>query len=66
MLWFKVRTAGSDADGHHRLDITHAQQDILRDVYGTDDLSGIAQMWCMYKEVAGYYMNGVSFERRRS
>ncbi|WVR07937.1 hypothetical protein IAU60_004980 [Kwoniella sp. DSM 27419] len=38
--------------------ITAAQQGLLKDVYG-DDLSGIGQVWCMYKEVAGYYMNGL-------
>lgn len=34
----------------------------MKDVYDTDDLegSGVSQMWCMYKEVAGYYKNGVS------
>lgn len=34
----------------------------MKDVYDTDDLvgSGVSQMWCMYKEVAGYYQNGVS------
>ncbi|WVQ84804.1 hypothetical protein IAT38_006961 [Cryptococcus sp. DSM 104549] len=38
--------------------ITRAQQGILKDVYG-ENLSGISQMWCMYKEVAGYYKNGL-------
>jgi hypothetical protein len=41
-------------------DITATQQGILRDVYDTDDLSTIPQMWCMYKEVAEYFINGVS------
>ncbi|WWD20430.1 hypothetical protein CI109_104906 [Kwoniella shandongensis] len=39
--------------------ITHAQQEILKDVYDTDDLSKIGQVWCMYKEVGGYYVNGL-------
>ncbi|WWC73829.1 uncharacterized protein I206_107801 [Kwoniella pini CBS 10737] len=38
--------------------ITHAQQGILKDVYG-DDFDQINQMWCMYKEVSGYYFNGL-------
>ncbi|OCF34376.1 hypothetical protein I317_06529 [Kwoniella heveanensis CBS 569] len=38
--------------------ITHTQQGLLKDVYG-DNLNGVSQMWCMYKEVAGYYMNGL-------
>ena len=29
-------------------------------MYDTNDLSGIPQMWCMYKEVAEYYVQGVS------
>jgi hypothetical protein len=41
-------------------DITASQQSILKDVYGTDDLSGVPQMWAMYKEVGEYYQHGVS------
>ena len=43
-----------------RSDITATQQGILKHVYETEDLSGVPQMWCMYKEVAEYYVNGVS------
>ena len=43
-----------------RVDITATQQGILREVYETDDISGVPQMWCMYKEVAEYFVNGVS------
>ncbi|KAK8849799.1 hypothetical protein IAR55_005135 [Kwoniella newhampshirensis] len=39
--------------------ITLAQQEILKEVYDTDDLSKIGQVWCMYKEVGGYYVNGL-------
>lgn len=42
------------------LDITAAQQSILRDVYETEDLSSVPQMWAMYKEVGEYYEHGVS------
>ncbi|WWC92646.1 uncharacterized protein L201_007605 [Kwoniella dendrophila CBS 6074] len=60
-------TLGMRGDGDEALtgasnalvqNITHAQQGLLKEVYG-DDLKGISQMWCMYKEVAGYYMNGL-------
>ncbi|OWZ51928.1 hypothetical protein C356_02122 [Cryptococcus neoformans c45] len=51
----------TDASNELVQNITKAQQDILKDVYDTDDLegSGVSQMWCMYKEVAGYYKNGL-------
>lgn len=29
-------------------------------MYETDDLSGVPQMWAMYKEVGEYYQHGVS------
>jgi hypothetical protein len=41
-------------------DITATQQSILKDVYETDDLSSVPQMWAMYKEVGEYYQHGVS------
>ena len=40
-------------------DITATQQDILKEVYG-DDFANVPQMWAMYKEVAEYYVDGVS------
>jgi len=46
-------------------DITAAQQAILRDVYETDDISSIPQMWAMYKEVGEYYQHGVSLHSSR-
>jgi hypothetical protein len=42
------------------IDITATQQGILKEVYETSDMSTIPQMWCMYKEVAQYYIDGVS------
>ncbi|ORY30028.1 hypothetical protein BCR39DRAFT_598553 [Naematelia encephala] len=42
--------------------ITATQQNILKEVYETDDLSTVPQMWCMYKEVAEYYVNGSQLE----
>ena len=38
-------------------DITAAQQDILKGVYGDQQ---VPKMWAMYKEVADYYVEGVS------
>ena len=39
--------------------IVGAQRDILKKVNGLDDLSGIPQTWVMYKEVQGFYQNGL-------
>lgn len=38
-------------------EITAKQQELLRDTYG--DITKIPQMWAIYKEVMGYYANGV-------
>ncbi|KAK5947409.1 hypothetical protein PMZ80_001559 [Knufia obscura] len=40
-------------------DIVQTQQDILRDVYNTTDLTGVPQMWCLYKEVSEYFAEGL-------
>lgn len=42
------------------IDAVAEQQRILRDVYNTTDLSAIPQMWCLYKEVQGYYEGGMN------
>lgn len=42
------------------VDITAVQQDILRKVYETDDISTIPQVWAMYKEVMGYFADGMN------
>lgn len=39
-------------------EITAKQQELLADVYG--DASTVPQMWAIYKEVMGYYADGVS------
>ncbi|BEJ10592.1 hypothetical protein CspHIS471_0100140 [Cutaneotrichosporon sp. HIS471] len=44
--------------GFWRYDITAEQQTILRKVHG-EDISGVPQMWAMYKEVMGYFANGL-------
>lgn len=41
-------------------DITAVQQDILRMVYETDNIDSIPQVWAMYKEVMGYFADGMS------
>lgn len=43
-----------------RADITAAQQEILRKVHNTTDLSQIPQVWAMYKEVMGYFADGMA------
>ncbi|KAF2460692.1 hypothetical protein BDY21DRAFT_280214 [Lineolata rhizophorae] len=35
------------------------QQDTLRDVLGVSDLSDVPMMWCLYKEVGGYFDAGM-------
>lgn len=42
------------------LDITAAQLGILDHVYGKENVAAIPKMWAMYKEVADYYLEGVS------
>ena len=39
--------------------IIAGEQDILRKVFETDDISHIPQMWCIYKEVGGYWQDGL-------
>jgi hypothetical protein len=36
-----------------------AQQQILSEVFNTTDVSSIPQMWCLYKEVGGYFQQGL-------
>ncbi|KAI4597249.1 hypothetical protein KJ359_004762 [Pestalotiopsis sp. 9143b] len=35
------------------------QRQIITDVLGTDDIASVPQMWCLYKEVAGYILDGL-------
>lgn len=59
MSLLRVSLVANNVEGRaNGTDITATQQGILRDVYG--DISGIPQMWCMYKEVAEYFVKGVS------
>ena len=56
-----MRTAhGQGADTQLLEGVTADQQDILKKVLGTDHLDDVPQMWAMYKEVMGFFANGVS------
>lgn len=35
------------------------QRQIITDVLETDDIASVPQMWCLYKEVAGYILDGL-------
>ncbi|GFZ44409.1 LOW QUALITY PROTEIN: hypothetical protein JCM24511_02131 [Saitozyma sp. JCM 24511] len=52
-------TLGMRGDGDEPLTGASKEQDILREVYGTSDISNIPQVWCMYKEIADYYADGM-------
>ena len=39
--------------------IIQVEQSILKEVLNTTDLSDIPQMWCLYKEVGGYFQQGL-------
>lgn len=52
-------TASPTLDASSLEDIISVQQDILRDVFNMDNISSIPQMWCLYKEVGGYFEQGM-------
>lgn len=39
--------------------IVSVQQGLIRDVYNISNVSTIPQMWCLYKEVGGYFAQGL-------
>ncbi|KIW24133.1 uncharacterized protein PV07_09865 [Cladophialophora immunda] len=39
--------------------IVNVQQGLLRQVYNVSNVSAIPQMWCLYKEVGGYFAEGL-------
>lgn len=51
--------ASPTLNGSSLENIVQTQQDILREVYDVTDLSGVPQMWCLYKEVGEYYAEGL-------
>lgn len=40
-------------------DIVRVQQEILAETHNTDNVSTIPMMWCLYKEVGGYWSDGM-------
>ena len=40
--------------------IVERQQQILSEVFHTSNVSSIPQMWCLYKEVGGYFQSGLT------
>ncbi|KAJ9610781.1 hypothetical protein H2200_005558 [Cladophialophora chaetospira] len=40
--------------------IVSVQQSLLREVYNTTNSSIVPQMWCLYKEVGGYFADGLN------
>jgi len=59
-------TTSLEAQAHTQLleEVTADQQELLRKALGTDKLDDVPQMWAMYKEVMGFFANGVSRWRR--
>ncbi|PVH74884.1 glycoside hydrolase family 115 protein [Cadophora sp. DSE1049] len=51
-------TASSTLNAERLADVVSNQQKILTSVLG-GNLSDIPQMWCLYKEVGGYYQKGL-------
>lgn len=51
-------TASSALTADSLLDVVSQQQKILTSVIG-GNISTIPQMWCLYKEVGGYYQKGL-------
>jgi hypothetical protein len=52
-------TASPTLDAPTLQRIIHAQQNILRNVLGEQNISDVPQMWCLYKEVGGYFEQGM-------
>ena len=53
-------TASPTLDAKSLEDIISVQQGILRDVFNEQNISSIPQMWCLYKEVGGYFEQGMT------
>ncbi|KAF2870577.1 hypothetical protein BDV95DRAFT_495912 [Massariosphaeria phaeospora] len=52
-------TASPTLDARQLVDVITYQQGVLKTVLGQSDLSKVPQMWCVYKEVGGYYQAGM-------
>jgi hypothetical protein len=52
-------TASPTLDAAQLVDVMTFQQSVLKSTIGTVDPSKAPQMWCVYKEVGGYYQKGM-------
>ncbi|KAH7384016.1 hypothetical protein DE146DRAFT_681121 [Phaeosphaeria sp. MPI-PUGE-AT-0046c] len=52
-------TASPTLDATSLVDVINYQQSIMKTTLGTSDLTKVPQMWCVYKEVGGYYQAGM-------
>ncbi|KAF9730893.1 hypothetical protein PMIN01_10851 [Paraphaeosphaeria minitans] len=52
-------TASPTLDAKTLVDVFSAQQNILKSTLGVSSLNAVPQMWCVYKEVGGYYQTGM-------
>lgn len=52
-------TASPTLDAKSLVDVFTAQQKILQDTLTNTSLDAVPQMWCVYKEVGGYYQAGM-------
>ncbi|KAF2245776.1 glycoside hydrolase family 115 protein [Trematosphaeria pertusa] len=63
-LWTMGMRGGGDAasptlDATALVDVITFQQGVLKSTLGVSNLSAVPQMWCVYKEVGGYYQAGM-------
>ncbi|KAF2472868.1 uncharacterized protein BDR25DRAFT_341669 [Lindgomyces ingoldianus] len=52
-------TSSPTLDSKNLVSVIEYQQSILKSGLGVSDLAGVPQMWCVYKEVGGYYQAGM-------
>lgn len=52
-------TGSPTLDAKTLVDVFTAQQSILKSTLGQSSLNAVPQMWCVYKEVGGYYQSGM-------
>ncbi|KAF2713162.1 glycoside hydrolase family 115 protein [Pleomassaria siparia CBS 279.74] len=52
-------TASPTLDKTQLVDVITYQQSVLKSTLGLTELSKVPQMWCVYKEVGGYYQGGM-------
>ncbi|KAF2193089.1 glycoside hydrolase family 115 protein [Zopfia rhizophila CBS 207.26] len=70
--WETLWTMGMRGDGDNSsptldakslVSVIEYQQSILKSTLGESDLSKVPQMWCVYKEVGGYYQTGMEIPK---